>query len=140
MRATNSVIGVTGAFSHSISLCINVLQRRDWVIGKKANFWGIGKRGRMSTDDKARAEDKPSLDYAEPRIIVQARAELQTCLIVMPSAADNLEEEEEDEANKNKFFLPLRLSCTNFHFVQVRRRLGNVNKNKFFLPFRSHLH
>ena len=46
----------------------------------------------MSTDDKARAEDKPSLDYAEPRIIVQVRAEQQTCLIVMPSAADNLEE------------------------------------------------
>ena len=46
----------------------------------------------MATDDKARAEDKPSLDYAEPRIIVQARAELQTCLIVMPSAAENLKE------------------------------------------------
>ena len=39
MRTSNSVIGVTGAFSHSISLCINILQRRDWVIGKKANFW-----------------------------------------------------------------------------------------------------
>ena len=68
----------------------------------------------MSTDDKARAEDKPSLDYAEPRIIVQARAELQTCLIVMPSAADNLEEEEEDEVNKNKFFLPLHSFALTF--------------------------
>ena len=38
---------------------------------------------------------------------------------------------------KNKFFLPFRSPCTNFHFVQVRRRLGYVNKNKFFLPFRS---
>ena len=94
----------------------------------------------MSTDDKARAEDKPSLDYAEPRIIVQARAELQTCLIVMPSAADNLEEEEEDEVNKNKFFLPLRSSCTNSHFVQVRLRLGNVKLKRvlFAIPLALH--
>ena len=53
------------------------------------------------TDDKARAEDKLRLDYAEPRIIVQVRAEQQTCLIVMPSAADNLEEEEEEEDEVN---------------------------------------
>ncbi|MCI6143939.1 MAG: hypothetical protein MR679_02960 [Bacteroidales bacterium] len=95
----------------------------------------------MSTDDKARAEDKPSLDYAEPRIIVQARAELQTCLIVMPSAADNLEEEEEDEVNKNKFFLPFRSPCTNSRLTaQVRLRLGNVKLKRvlFAIPLALH--
>ena len=49
-----------------------------------------------------RQEDKFRLDFAEPRIIVQVRAEQQTCLIVMPSAADNLEEEEEDEVNRRQ--------------------------------------
>ena len=95
----------------------------------------------MATDDKARAEDKPSLDYAEPRIIVQARAELQTCLIVMPSAADNLEEEEEDEVNKNKFFLPFRSPCTNFRLTaQVRRRSAKPNKKQVFFGLCSRLH
>ena len=33
------VIGVIEASSHSIFHRVNKLQRRDWVIGKKANFW-----------------------------------------------------------------------------------------------------
>ena len=36
-----SVIGVTGAFNHSNMLIHKDLQACDWVIGKKANFWGI---------------------------------------------------------------------------------------------------
>ena len=33
------VIGVIEASSHSICHGVNKLQRCDWVIGKKANFW-----------------------------------------------------------------------------------------------------
>ena len=46
---------------------------------------------------QAESRSQACLNYAEARIIVQVRAEQQTCLIVLPSAADNLEEEEEDE-------------------------------------------
>ena len=35
-----NVIGVIGAFNHSIRHRVNKLQRRDWVIGKKATIWG----------------------------------------------------------------------------------------------------
>ena len=35
-----SVIGVTGAFNHSNTLIHKDLQACDWVIGKKATFWG----------------------------------------------------------------------------------------------------
>ena len=34
-----SVIGVTGAFNHSISLIVKAIQARDCVIGKKATIW-----------------------------------------------------------------------------------------------------
>ena len=74
----------------------------------------------LRTDDKPRAIKLVWI--AEARIIVQARAELQTCLIVMPSAADNLEEEEEDEVNKKQVLFAIPLSpCTNFRLTaQVR--------------------
>ena len=39
------MIGVIKPFNHSISLKISVIQGCDCVIGKKATFWGIGKRG-----------------------------------------------------------------------------------------------
>ena len=41
---------------------------------------------------------------------------------------------------KNKFFLAFALACTNFHFVQVRLRLGNVNKKQVFFGLCSRLH
>ena len=34
-----SVIGVTGAFNHSISLIFKAIQARDCVIGEKATIW-----------------------------------------------------------------------------------------------------
>ena len=33
------VIGVTGAFNHSISLIVKAIQARDCVIGEKATIW-----------------------------------------------------------------------------------------------------
>ena len=60
------MIGVTGAFNHSITLIIKRLEARDCVIGKKATIWV-----QVRADDKFTWIWPNAADNLEPKVALQ---------------------------------------------------------------------